>query len=147
MVTPFDSDDDDLQSVTTVSEISERELDYQMEASKQLARPVLPLVPPPPPDDEPELESDPWNAMVVVGLRVYHKVSEDNEDREIVKLRAIRPNPYALDDEDDDDGKKKKRDEATDECKVLDLDDSAKDATLGTDDVGKGNGVDTGAGT
>ncbi|CAI4215030.1 unnamed protein product [Parascedosporium putredinis] len=61
-------------------------------------------------DDKLDGEADPWNAVVVVGLRIYHKISEEQEDKEVVKLRVVRPNPYSDDEASsaDDKGEKKK---------------------------------------
>lgn len=87
-----------------------------------------------------EFERDPWNAVGVFGLRVYHKMpeaagNEMDKDAEMVTLRVERPNYYVWDessDEDDDDDDEEADDEREDEKKeetqVLDVDDSAKDA-------------------
>ncbi|RYP76422.1 hypothetical protein DL769_003628 [Monosporascus sp. CRB-8-3] len=89
--------------VPSVSSISDRELDIELEriANAPSRRPTAPAhaqpVMPAPGDDEEspdEFESDPWNAVATVGLRVYHKVSEEDRDREMVQLRVVRPNPY-----------------------------------------------------
>ena len=53
-------------------------------------------------DSPDEFESDPWNAVATVGLRVYYKVpagagenqNQDDGEADIVKLRVVRPNPY-----------------------------------------------------
>lgn len=135
-------DSDGIPSVASISELSDRELDYMLED-----RPRVDMIPnnrpggPPPPmigrQHEDEFEKDPWNAVAVVGLRVYHQFAEEDRDAEVVKLRVIRPNPYELDEDDEakkDDSEEKKTGEGeegeTDEAKVLDLDDSAKDATI-----------------
>ena len=135
---------DGVASVASVSDLSDRELDYHVE--ERLRMDTLPNPRPggPPPmigrQHEDEFEKDPWNAVAVVGLRVYYRISEEDKcaDAEIVKLRVIRPNPYELFEDDDEvtkeDEKKKEAGEGgndeTDEAKVLDLDDSAKDATI-----------------
>ncbi|KAL2020944.1 hypothetical protein VTK56DRAFT_7831 [Thermocarpiscus australiensis] len=122
----------DLCSLPSLSDISDTELDYLV---KDHDRQVMMLPPPraPPPQPLDEFESDPWNAVAVVGLRIYYKAAEEDQDAEgHVKLRVVRPNHYEL--SDDEDEEKKEGDEAdkegTDETKVLDLDDSAKDATV-----------------
>lgn len=113
---PSPESDSDLD-ISSISDISDRELDLELEhmamearrrrqASPQRVRPP----PPPPPrgesgggDESPdEFESDPWNAVATVGLRVYYKVPvsdgeggrEQDVDEEVVKLRVVRPNPY-----------------------------------------------------
>lgn len=130
----------DESDISSVSEISDRELDIELER-----RANAPLPPPPPPlpisNEEPdEFESNPWNAVATVGLRVYYKVSDEDRDKEIVKLRVVRPDPYAKDkdgDEDkDDEGDKKesgdedKQEDLKKSSMGLDVDDSSKDATL-----------------
>ncbi|KAI0376859.1 cysteine proteinase [Hypomontagnella monticulosa] len=136
-----EDDSSDESDVSSVSDISDRELDYRLEREAN-----APAPPPPPPamlpsEEEDEFESDPWNAVATVGLRVYYKVSDEDKDKEIVKLRVVRPNPYAKDgkekdekDEEDDD--KEEEDDDADKqeepksSKGLDIDDSSKDATL-----------------
>ncbi len=139
-----ESDSDGVSVLDSVSDVTERELDYFMQ---DRARRQVDNVPPPraPPPNDPyrysddDFERDPWNAVAVVGLRVYFKVAPEDKDKEVVKLRVIRPTLYDLDD--DEEGKKDGGDEGkkgeevkdvgeTDEAKVLDLDDSAKDATI-----------------
>lgn len=96
-----------------------------------------------------EFERDPWNAVGVFGLRVYYKVAatmtedkkkeqekEEGEEQEVVRLRVERPNPYVWDESDSSDGDDEggsqaddeKEEEGAEETKVLDVDDSAKDA-------------------
>ncbi|KAI1455609.1 cysteine proteinase [Annulohypoxylon moriforme] len=134
----------DESDISSVSEISDRELDFRLE---QLAN-EPPLPPPAPPMGAPEeevdeFESNPWNAVTTVGLRVYYKVSNEDKDKEIVKLRVVRPNPYAKDKKDKDDGGSEGDDDEDDKekeagdkqnepksSKGLDVDDSSKDATL-----------------
>jgi hypothetical protein len=86
-----------------------------------------------------EFERDPWNAVAVVGLRIYYKVEGDGEGdgeggggdgRELVKLRVVRPNRWVVDDDHDDGGEAEGRDVDVEEETVLDVDDSAKDATV-----------------
>ncbi|KAF4499275.1 micromolar calcium activated neutral protease 1 (capn1) [Fusarium agapanthi] len=70
-----------------------------------------------------EAEKDPWNAVVVAGIRIPHTGLGEGEDDGDINLKVIRPIPFGKDDEEVDVGKK---------CstKVLDVDDNAKDATL-----------------
>ncbi|CAI4215029.1 unnamed protein product, partial [Parascedosporium putredinis] len=77
---------------------------------KATRREANPLTIKPGMDDKLDGEADPWNAVVVVGLRIYHKISEEQEDKEVVKLRVVRPNPYSDDEASsaDDKGEKKK---------------------------------------
>ncbi|XXH03295.1 hypothetical protein Hte_009693 [Hypoxylon texense] len=137
----------DESDISSVSEISDRDLDIAM---KNRASAPLPPPPPPPPagppEEEDEFESNPWNAVATVGLRVYYKVSDEDKDEEIVKLRVIRPNPYTKDKkgkgdkadekedgDEDDDADENEDDEKQEEpksSKGLDVDDSSKDATL-----------------
>ncbi|KAK2730457.1 calpain-like protein [Colletotrichum kahawae] len=121
--------DDDLSSISSLSDLSERELEIRIESFESRENSPGRLPPPLNPsnllDDQDEFEKDPWNAVAVVGLRVYHKVLEDDENEVLVKLRVVPPNPFAEDEviaKDADSGKKKP--------KGLDVDDSAKDATL-----------------
>jgi hypothetical protein len=68
-------------------------------------------------------EKDPWNAVAVVGIRIFHKGLGEGEEDGDLNLKVIRPIPFGKDNEEVDVEKK---------CntKVLDVDDSAKDATL-----------------
>lgn len=70
---------------------------------------------------------DPWNAVAVIGLRVYHR--PDNGNTETMALRVVRPNPYAdsegsSNEDGDGDGETRRK------VNVLDVDDSAIDSTL-----------------
>ncbi|KAI1079756.1 cysteine proteinase [Whalleya microplaca] len=165
---------DDGGSITSVSEISDRALSIEFAARRASNGPPPPmsgrsgpppggpLPPHPPPEDgeDDEFERNPWNAVATVGLRVYYKVSEADRDSgaEIVKLRVVRPNPYAAatrkdgaggdgekdegegegDGDGEDDGKDKEegaekdkdKDDQQKSSKGLDVDDSSKDATL-----------------
>ncbi|KAI3342520.1 hypothetical protein F4824DRAFT_446569 [Ustulina deusta] len=132
-----DSSSYDESEVSSVSEISARELDIRFrDRAHAPPRPPPPAPAPEPPEEEDEFESNPWNAVATVGLRVYYKISEGDAEKEIVTLRVVRPNPYARKDEDrDDDGKggegsEDGGDEGEKKSKGLDVDDSAKDATL-----------------
>ncbi|KAI2602543.1 cysteine proteinase [Hypoxylon sp. NC1633] len=138
----FEESSSDESDISSVSEISEKTLDIALQR-----RAHLPAIPPPPPpvcvpEEEDEFESDPWNAVATVGLRFYYKVAEEDKDKEIVKLRVVRPNPYAQDDGEKDDAKSEKDEkeegqktsgdesEKPKSSKGLDVDDSSKDATL-----------------
>ncbi|KAI1350961.1 hypothetical protein F5Y01DRAFT_284225 [Xylaria sp. FL0043] len=149
-----DPSSSDESEVSSVSEISARELDIRLRERADAPRPPPPPGPPPgpPSEEEDEFESNPWNAVATVGLRVYYKVAAataegDDKAEEIVKLRVVRPNPYARKDEDDaeengeEDGKdgegegegekgEEKEKEKEHVAMGLDVDDSAKDATL-----------------
>ncbi|KAG9228919.1 hypothetical protein BJ875DRAFT_363172, partial [Amylocarpus encephaloides] len=64
----------DLESITsTVSTISDMEVEDELEEAKLAAE--APILPPavPLPEEEDEFENDPWNAVAVVGLRIYAK--------------------------------------------------------------------------
>lgn len=117
------SSDDDLESLESLSDLSDRELDMQVEA--YLSAQGKPVISPEKREQNEELdefESDPWNAAVVVGLRVYHKVADEDKDKDIVKVKVVRPHLLTgLDDEESESERK---------GKGLDVDDSAKDATL-----------------
>ncbi|KAK0720544.1 hypothetical protein B0H67DRAFT_552699 [Lasiosphaeris hirsuta] len=142
---PSDSDEDALSSLESISDISERDLDYMMADSARrndLGPPGRPMPPMPmghhnnnrfDRDSDAEFERDPWNAVAVVGLKVYYRVAEGDQEEEIVKLRVVRPNPYDFSDDEEmkKDEEKEEGGEEKDEAKVLDLDDSAKDATTG----------------
>ncbi|KAK4156277.1 calcium-dependent cysteine-type endopeptidase [Chaetomidium leptoderma] len=150
-----DPDDSDICSVRSVSDISDGELDHRIKTGEYRLGPPPAAAgsQPPLPSGGDEVEKDPWNAVAVVGLRIYYRVAEGDKDGEgLVKLRVVRPNRWELttDDEDDDEdeekeeeeeeeeeegGKGKKKhdgdeDKGTDETKVLDVDDSAKDAAV-----------------
>lgn len=88
-----------------------------------------------------EFEKDPWNAVGVFGLRVYYKVPDEGSgteaaalEQDVVKLRVERPNPYTWDESsdeeaaDDENEREEKKKPEKEESKVLDVDDSAKDA-------------------
>ncbi|KAI0018623.1 cysteine proteinase [Xylariomycetidae sp. FL0641] len=134
-----ESEDDSVDSdtISSVSDLSSQELDHAFEEQYGEGPPSPPAGPVLP--DEDEFERNPWNAVATVGLRVYYKVSDENDDdnnqeeEEMVKLRVVRPDPYA------EEGKKEESDEAADKekdgeaqksSKGLDVDDSSKDATL-----------------
>ncbi|KAK5994899.1 Calpain-D [Cladobotryum mycophilum] len=129
---------DELDSVSPLSEYSDREMDLQAAHVRQQIYRQGPAPKSPIYEDElDEFEKDPWNAVVVIGLRVYHKIADDDED-EVIKLKVERPNPYLEEDDYDYDDStsdttskagSEPQDDA-DKSKELDVDDSAKDATL-----------------
>jgi hypothetical protein len=127
---PSEDDESDYDSsLDSLSELSDRELDIQIESYRsQTRQPVIPIIAPTvveeraPIDD---FEKDPWNAVAVVGLRVYYKTTEGNTEEGIVKLKVVRPSPYSDNEEDDSEEAEMKE-----KHKGLDVDDSAKDATL-----------------
>ncbi|KAI9644088.1 hypothetical protein NHQ30_007440 [Ciborinia camelliae] len=126
-----DSDDSDLESICSeISDITVGVIDDIIEAQN--------IAPPPPPptkaegeEEEDEFQKDPWNAVLVVGLRVYSKESavtvtvkrerkwEEPEKKK--KKRDIMGEEVSSDEEEEEDpmevGEKK-----------LDVDDSAADA-------------------
>ncbi len=139
---PEDFSDSGPDSISSVSDITDREVEYHLDIDKRKRTSFRGLPPPPstPPSDDlsfrgkDEFEKDPWNAVAVVGLRVYYQVAEGDGDSGVVKLRVERPNPYAESEKTDEEGsevekEKDKEMEAKTEM-VLDVDDSAKDATL-----------------
>ncbi|KAI1655507.1 cysteine proteinase [Daldinia decipiens] len=127
-----EDDSSDESDISSVSEISDRELDYELKRQANSAAHPPPSPPPPvePPEEEDEFEKDPWNAVATVGLRVYYKVSDEDKDKEIVKLRVVRPNPYAKDDKTKGEEEDEEKEKEPKTSKGLDVDDSSKDATL-----------------
>ncbi|KAI0446932.1 hypothetical protein F4803DRAFT_501696 [Xylaria telfairii] len=135
---PESSDDDYIPSV---SDMTDREWDIRYRRRAISPPPAAPPPQQPTAEEEDEFESNPWNAVATVGLRVYYKVTEEDRDKEIVKLRVVRPNPYSASktggdgngkDEKGDGDEKEGEGEGSAEktSKGLDVDDSAKDATL-----------------
>ncbi|KAL6696853.1 hypothetical protein J3F84DRAFT_371441 [Trichoderma pleuroticola] len=126
--------DGGLVSLASLSELSDHEMDLQVKAfmNNQLNKPVI--VTPPSlrfEDELDEFERDPWNAVVVIGLRVYHKVEEEDKAKEVITLKVVRPSPYADSEDEDTAATEENTKEAQDsKSKGLDVDDSAKDATL-----------------
>ncbi|KAH7313806.1 hypothetical protein B0I35DRAFT_435889 [Stachybotrys elegans] len=116
-----DGEPDDFSDIESLSELSERELDIQIDSyQKDFKRPVAATYATKNFEERPnEFEKDPWNAVVVVGLRIYYQTT-DGSSREVTKLRVVRPNAYS---DDEEDGEAQK-------TQGLDVDDSAKDATL-----------------
>lgn len=118
-------DDDDLSEIESViSDISAGVVEDAIAEAKLAAE----NAPPPPTndDEEDEYEKDPWNAIAVVGLRVYCKGGK-------VGVRVVRPRLT----EEEVLGKKKEGSETPSEVGLgdskLDVDDSAKDATKGVE--------------
>lgn len=130
-------------TLSTVSEPAEREIDYRLEdqglgppPGPSPEPPLPPMGPPPGPPGGPDPEANPWNAVVVAGLRIYHKIPEENSDEEVVKVRVVRPIPFSDDESEVEEKDEKKKEGKADRklvseaSKGLDVDDSAKDATL-----------------
>jgi hypothetical protein len=119
----------DDSSLDSLSELSDRELDIQIESFRsQMKRPAVPIVTVPAteePSSVDEFEKDPWNAVAVVGLRIYYKTTEGSADEDVIKLKVVRPSPYS-----DNEDEESKETEKKEKGKGLDVDDSAKDATL-----------------
>lgn len=107
--TDLDSDDES-DIVSVVSDISDGAVEDAIAEAKLAAEAAIIPLPPPNQDDENEFEKDPWNAVAVVGLRVYSKDSA-------VSVKVIRP---VDGDHEEEKGEAK-----------LDVDDSAADATKG----------------
>ncbi|TVY57331.1 hypothetical protein LCER1_G001781 [Lachnellula cervina] len=100
--------DDESDIVSVISDISSGVVEDAIAEAKLVAEAAIPAPPPPNSDDEDEFEKDPWNAIAVVGLRVYSKDSG-------VSVKVIRPRDW-------------EHVEGKGEAK-LDVDDSAADAT------------------
>jgi len=84
-------------------------IEDEIVAAKLAAEQAMPPPPPAADEDEDEFERDPWNAIAVVGLRVYSKESG-------VSVKVVRPR---LSEDEDKDEKAQGK---------LDVDDSAVDA-------------------
>ncbi|TEY86630.1 hypothetical protein BOTCAL_0005g00520 [Botryotinia calthae] len=124
-----DDDDSDLESICSdISDITVGVLDDVLETEAKAA--------PPPPlikgeEEEDEFEKDPWNAVLVVGLRVYSKesavtvqVKRERKWEELQKKkkrRDIMGEEISSDEEEEEDPMKIGE-------KKLDVDDSAADA-------------------
>ncbi|KAJ4247167.1 hypothetical protein NW762_013306 [Fusarium torreyae] len=123
------SDDDDVSSVGTLPELSDREIWIHVDnytgdvADSDSDSGSDSNASDSGDESDSEAEKDPWNAVVVAGLRVFHKGLGEGEEESDISLKVIRPIPFGKDDDSVDVEKK---------CstKVLDVDDSAKDATL-----------------
>lgn len=146
-----DDDDDDICSIRSLSPVSDGEIDWILREDELADRRPGGDGPPPPPlggragggSSPDEFERDPWNAVAVVGLRIYYKVPQGEEEQVdgegLVKLRVVRPNRWEIgddeeEDDDDEEGEKGEGDGGVegevDESMVLDVDDSAKDAVV-----------------
>ncbi|KAG0652956.1 hypothetical protein D0Z07_0085 [Hyphodiscus hymeniophilus] len=111
-----DFDEDDLSDLNSnVSDITSGVVEDEIAAAKLAAEAALPPILPPDDDEEDEFERDPWNAVAVVGLRVYSKESG-------VSVKVVRPR---LSEEVDKDEKAEVK---------LDIDDSNVDAVKDGDD-------------
>lgn len=125
--TPHESEwrsEDTLSDPESLSELSERELNIHIQSYRSQPS-TNPAEPPADKSDPDEFEKNPWNAVAVVGLRIYYKVAEQDRNTEIVRIKVVRPNPYI--DADDGDAK---QDSKKNKGRGLDVDDAAKDATL-----------------
>ncbi|KAI1866672.1 uncharacterized protein JN550_007525 [Neoarthrinium moseri] len=151
----------DESDISSVADISDRELEYELQYQLEArARPPPPVAAQPTASDEAEKEEEddddndeflrsPWNAVVTVGLRIYHKVAKEDKDKEMVRLRVVRPNPHvkktghenakdAPREKDNGQGNSHRgsredsegEEQGVDMEKGLDVDDSSKDATL-----------------
>lgn len=78
-------------------------------------------------EDNGVFAKDPWNAVAVVGLRVYHKVHGEGEEAGTVTLGVVRPNLYEDSDGEEEDGEGEKR---IAKGGMLDVDDVEMDAML-----------------
>ncbi|CAG9951728.1 unnamed protein product [Clonostachys rosea f. rosea IK726] len=106
------------------SDLSGRELDLEIDAHlKESSEPAKEGCPPGPDQEElDEFEKDPWNAVAVVGLRVYYKISDTDDNSQVVKLKVVRPQLL--------EGVSRDEMEECLKSQGLDIDDSSKDATL-----------------
>ncbi|KAK2600189.1 hypothetical protein QQS21_005063 [Conoideocrella luteorostrata] len=127
---PDDDDDENLSSIDSMSVYSERELDIRAAAvlSREEEKNGNADKGSESGGEPDEFERDPWNAVAVVGLRVYHQPTDGQEtDKNVVTVRVVRPNPYAGDEDAED---AEVQNAETSKTQGLDVDDSAKDATL-----------------
>ncbi|RDW71541.1 putative calpain family cysteine protease protein [Coleophoma cylindrospora] len=113
----FGGDFEDLSDTdSNVSEVTDHDIDAELASTDDGLMqypPLGPPVPPPMEEEDDEFQREPWNAIVVVGVRVYSKGSS-------VSIKVARPRTW---EEDDSDEKEQQ----------LDVDDSAADATKTTD--------------
>ncbi|KAL0465849.1 calpain-B [Neurospora intermedia] len=109
-------------------------------------------------DPNAEFEKNPWNAVAVVGLRVYYRVDQDDaatiigdkdaagvvkgekEKREMVKLKVSRPNPWETGSDDEKDTKKKKEEEERESKWTRGLKKNKKSKTAEEEKNKKGDG-------
>lgn len=147
----------DSATVSKVS-VSAREVDFELETRKLRAAESPPLAPPQaavpgPGPTGAEAEVIPWDAVVVVGLKIYHNIPKEEADGEVVKLRVVRPIDFSSS-EDDDSGleteiteKKVPMKLVSEASKGLNVDDRAKDATLEGTEVERKMSIDPNAAT
>ncbi|KAF4976813.1 hypothetical protein FZEAL_6554 [Fusarium zealandicum] len=122
-----EDDDDGVSSVGSLPELSDREMEYHIDHfDGQVSSDSDASDSDSDSEAGDDAEKDPWNAVVVIGLRVFHKGQGEGDDESDVNLKVIRPIPYGNDDKEMD------VENGGGECntKGLDVDDSAKDATL-----------------
>ncbi|KAH6682865.1 hypothetical protein B0J14DRAFT_133381 [Halenospora varia] len=110
----FDDSDDDSDINSVISDISSTAVEDAIAEEKLNAVAALPALPTAD-EDEDEFQKDPWNAVAVVGLRIYSKDCG-------VSVKVVRPREWELELEEGKGGEGK-----------LDVDDSAADATKKTD--------------
>ena len=121
-------DSDDLSDLSDPPDISDHELDLLLARERPMKeeRDDAPVAKPAPTAPLDEFEIDPWNAVAVVGIRVYYRVAEGEDATEdLVTIKVVRPDPY----ED-----LEAEGEAESGSKTLDVDDCGKDATLDNDE-------------
>lgn len=117
---------EDLESLETLSDLTDRELNLHIDAMLNHSEDVAQKAKAEDSEEESdEFQRDPWNAVVVAGLRVYHKASEGDDSEDIVRLKVVRPSLLETDSEDEQKMNGLQRSNTG-----LDVDDSAKDATL-----------------
>ncbi|KAM0321379.1 hypothetical protein ACHAQA_010143 [Verticillium albo-atrum] len=127
---------DDSDCMSILSDISEREIDMAMdkEGSGNATNGAAPspcrcagTSAPGTTEDPDEFEIDPWNAVVVVGLRVYHQTeaATEGEYGGVVTLRVMPTRTNA-----EDETLSEAATSGQETTKGLDIDDTAKDATL-----------------
>ncbi|KAH8687438.1 hypothetical protein BGZ60DRAFT_363165 [Tricladium varicosporioides] len=112
----FDDSDDDSDINSVISDISSTAVEDAIAEEKLNAVAALPALPTAD-EDEDEFQKDPWNAVAVIGLRIYSKDSG-------VSVKAVRPREWELELE-----------EGKGEEGKLDVDDSAADATKKSNDT------------
>lgn len=127
-----DSDSDSDDESVAFTDYSDGELEIQVDVAQRDDPTLLDSSSEEEDSDEENglFAKDPWNAVAVVGLRVYHKAAA--APGATVTLGVVRPNPYV--DASSSDGEGTTAAGTTDggkgKASVLDVDDSAMDATL-----------------
>lgn len=121
--------DSDNESLASFTDYSDGELDIQIDALERDDPNMFDSSAEEEDSDEENglFAKDPWNAVAVVGLRVYHKTTAPGDT---VTLGVVRPNPYVETSESDEEGTGGGGVEGKGKGSVLDVDDSAMDATL-----------------